>query len=92
MAGFCAESFEFRQTGFQLMVKLRHIGVRRVGRDIRRDAVHANLRLPEVFEDRIQIAETHAQMRFDLPPAGIVTFQVCSAEHFYRESEPVHSV
>src|SRR5690348_6860097 len=71
-----------------LIMKLRHVRMSRVRRDIRRHPVHRDLLPREVLEDLAQISNRDTQVRVRLPPSRIVALQPCLSQDLYRKTKP----
>ena len=73
------QCFEFRATFHQLIVKLRHIGMRQIGREIAGKAIHRNADFAQIIEHFVRIFDAFTQVRIGRVTAGIVAFEALFA-------------
>jgi len=69
------------------VMELRHVGVRRVGRQVRRQPVHVELFLGEIVEDLRHLLQRAFQVRVLLPPPRVVALEAGLAHHLDGEAE-----
>ena len=81
------ESVQFGLCFTQLVVKLRHVRVRRIRRDVRGHPVHRDALLRQVVEDDIQVLAGFAEMRVLLPAPGVAAFQARLAHHLHGKTQ-----
>jgi hypothetical protein len=68
-------------------VELRHVRVGRVGREVRRHAVHADIVPHQIVEDLVEILERGSEVRVLLPSARVVALEIRPAHDLDREAE-----
>ena len=70
------------------VVKLRHVRVGGVGREVRPHAVHVDSVLAQVRDHIAQVAERDAQVRIPLPAPRVRGLEAASAHHLHRKPKP----
>jgi hypothetical protein len=86
-----ADQGQLLGTLLHLTMKLRHVGVAGVGREPRRQPVHADIVALEVVQDVAQALQRATQMRVRAPAARVVRGQPAVAQHLDGEAEPVRA-
>ena len=82
-----AERAQLRVAFRDHVVELRHVGVRGVGRKVRREAVHVDLLGRQIVENGVDIFERAFEMRIFLPAPGVVGFHPRLAHDLDGEAE-----
>src|ERR1043165_9462875 len=69
-------------------VKLRHVGMRGIGREIGGQTVHVDLVLAKIVENAVDVLQRHLQMRVVLPAPTVVAFHAGPTHYLYNKAEP----
>ncbi len=78
---FRADCGEFRRAFAHHAVELGHVGMGRVGREVRRHAIHVDVVLREVVKNPVDMFERCFEMRVGLPTPRVVAFEVGPRHH-----------